>query len=77
MASIAGKKLIVVGENFHPDAVILINGEEQKSRNDDENPQTMLIGVKSGVKIRPGDRVRVRNPGGTVSEEFIFTVPTT
>src|SRR6185295_9306391 len=28
MASVAGKKLIVVGENFNPDSVILINGEE-------------------------------------------------
>ena len=57
-----GKKLIVVGENFDPDAVILINGEEQKTRNDDQNPQTTLIGKKAGKKIRPGDRVQVRNP---------------
>jgi len=68
---VAGKKLIVVGEN--PDAVILINGEEQKTRNDDQDPQTMLIGVKAGIKIRPGDRVQVRNSDGTLSEGFIFT----
>ena len=73
MASVAGKKLIVVGENFNPDAVILINGEEQKTRNDDQNPGTTLIGKKAGKKIRPGDRLQVRNPDDILSEEFIFT----
>jgi len=73
MASVAGKKLIVAGENFNPDAVIMINGEEQKTRNDDQNPQPTLIGKKAGKKIRPGDRLQVRNPDGTLSEEFIFT----
>jgi hypothetical protein len=66
MASVAGKKLIVVGENFDPDAVILINGEEQETRNDDQNPQTRLIAKPAGKKIRPGDRVQVRNPDGTL-----------
>ena len=73
MASVAGKKLIVAGENFDPDAVILINGEEQKTRNDDQNPGTTLIGKKAGKKIKPGDRLQVRNPDGPLSEEFIFT----
>jgi Galactose oxidase, central domain len=73
MASVAGKKLIVVGENFDPDAVILINGEEQKTRNDDQNPGTTLIGKKAGKKIKPGDRLQVRNPDDILSEEFIFT----
>jgi hypothetical protein len=73
MASVAGKKLIVVGENFDPDAVILINGEEQKTRNDDQNPGTTLIGKKAGKKIKPGDRLQVRNPDGPLSEGFIFT----
>ena len=73
MASVAGKKLIVVGENFYPDSVILINGEEQKTRNDDQNPQATLIGKKAGKKIKPGDRLQVRNPDGPLSEEFIFT----
>ena len=63
----------MVGENFYPDSVILINGEEQKTRNDDQKPQTTLIGKKAGKKIRPGDRVQVRNPDGALSEEFIFT----
>ena len=73
MASVAHKKLTVVGENFDPDAVILINGEEQKTRNDDQNPRTTLIGKKAGKKVKPGDRLQVRNPNDTLSEEFIFT----
>jgi hypothetical protein len=71
--SVARKKLIVVGEIFNPDAVILINGEEQKTRNDGQNPQTTLIGKKAGRKIKPGDRVQVRNPDGALSQEFTFT----
>ena len=72
-ASVSGKKLFLTGENFHAGAVILLNGEEQKSKNDGQNPQTTLIGKKAGKKVRPGDRVQVRNPNGTVSEEFTFT----
>jgi len=73
MASVSGKKMIIAGENFDDGAVILINGEEQKTRNDDQNPQTTLIGKKAGKRIKPGDRVQVRNPAGTLSEQFIFT----
>jgi len=72
-ASVSGKKLFLSGENFMVGAVILLNGEEEKTRNDDQNPSTMLIGKKAGKKIKPGDRVQVRNPDGTLSEEFIFT----
>jgi hypothetical protein len=77
MASVAGKKLIVVGENFDPDAVILINDEEQKTRNDDQNPQTTLIGKNAGKKIASGESVKlqVRNPNGALSPEFTFNNP--
>jgi len=73
MASTSGKKLFITGENFDDGAVILLNGEEQKSKNDEQNPQTILIGKKAGKKIRPGDRIQVRNPDAALSEEFIFT----
>ena len=73
MASVSGKKLFITGENFHAGAVILLNGEEQKSKNDDENPQTTLIGKKAGKQIKPGDKIQVRNPDGTLSEVFIFS----
>jgi hypothetical protein len=73
MASVSGKSLIIVGENFDGGAVILINGEEQKTRNDDQQPLTTLIGKKAGKKIKAGDLLQVRNPGGSLSEEFTFT----
>ena len=75
LASVARKNLFVVGENFAPGAVILINGLEQKTRNDGENPQTRLIGKKAGKKknLKPGDRIQVRNPDGTTSQGFNFT----
>jgi len=73
MASVSGKRLFLTGENFHAGAVILLNSEEQKSKNDEQNPQTILIGKKAGKKIKAGDRVQVRNPDGAVSQEFTFT----
>jgi len=35
VASVSGKKLFLLGENFDFGAVILLNGEEQKTLNDD------------------------------------------
>jgi hypothetical protein len=71
--SVLGKKLFVFGENFDPGAVILLNSEEQKTGNDEQNPRTTLIGKKAGKKLKPGDKLQVRNPNGTLSAEFIFT----
>ena len=72
-ASAAGKKLFVEGENFDPGAVILLNGEEQTTKNDRQNPRASLIGKRAGKKIKPGDRLQVRNPNGSLSDEFIYT----
>jgi N-acetylneuraminic acid mutarotase len=69
LASVSGKKLFIIGDNFHDGAVILLNGEEQKSKNDG----TYLIGKKAGKKIKAGDLLQVRNPDGTLSAAFIFT----
>jgi hypothetical protein len=72
-AMVSGKKLVVTGENFDPGAVILLNGEEQKTKNEPQNPRTALIGKKVGKKIAAGDKLQVRNPNGSISEEFTFT----
>jgi Tol biopolymer transport system component len=72
-ASVEGKRLFVVGENFDPGAVILLNDQEQKTWNDSQNPQTALIGKKAGKKIKSGDKLQVRNPNETISQEFTFT----
>jgi hypothetical protein len=73
-ARLKGKKLIVTGENFSPGAVIFINGEKQKTRNDSDNPGTTLIAKKAGKNI-PGDAVvsiQVVNVPGNSSDAFGF-----
>lgn len=56
-ASVSGKKLIVVGTNFGNGAAILLNGEKQKTANDDENPGSKLIAKKAGKKIQSSQPV--------------------
>ncbi len=77
-ASISGKKLFVTGEEFDTGAAILINGVEQNTANDAENPGARLISKKGGKKIKPGDAVvlQVKNPDGSLSPEFRFMRPT-
>ena len=72
-AMVSGKKLFVFGENFDPGAVILLNGGEQITKQPAAGPQATLIGKKAGKLVKTGDKLQVRNPNGTLSEEFIFT----
>jgi hypothetical protein len=76
-AVVKGKKLIVTGINFDDGALIIVDGEEQKTINDEENPKSRLIGKKSGRKIAPGQSVMIRakNPNGMISLEFRFARP--
>jgi photosystem II stability/assembly factor-like uncharacterized protein len=72
---VSGKNLIVTGDGFDRGAVILIDGVEQRSRNDESKPGTVLIAKKAAKNIAPGQRVsiRVRNSDGLLSESFSFT----
>jgi hypothetical protein len=76
-AMVEGKHLIVLGVNFGLNAVLLMDSEKQKKTfNDDANPSTMLVAMKSGKnKISVGQTVRlqVRNPDDSLSPEFLFT----
>jgi len=76
-AMIDGKTLFVFGGGFDSKAKILIDGEAQKSANDDQNPAGALVGKKAGKKIKRGETVtlQVRNSDGTLSNEFRFTRP--
>ena len=76
-ATVEGKNLLVFGSGFDSGAKILINGEAQKTRNDDQNPLGALIGKKAGKKIGRGQTVtlQVRNTDGTLSNAFRFTRP--
>jgi hypothetical protein len=74
---VSGKMLIVAGEAFAQGAVVLLNGEEQKTKNDETKATTMLVARRAGKSIAPGQRVviQVRNPDGTLSDEFSFVRP--
>lgn len=74
--SIAGKNLIVRGESFDSGAVILINGERQKTLHD-PGDLTTLSGKKLAKKLTPGQmvNVQVRNSNDAVSAAFTFTRP--
>ena len=76
-ASVAGKKLLLYGERFERGTVILLDGEKQKTANDEQNPTTILIGRKAGKKIASGQTatLQVRNQDGRLSEPFTFTRP--
>ena len=76
---VQGKKLIVKGTNFEAPSIIFLNGAKQKkAANDEANPTTVVIGLKAGKLIAPGQTVavQVKNTAtGKFSSEFIFTRP--
>lgn len=77
-ASVEGKKLIVRGSGFSVGAELTMDGVKQKkTRNDEQNPTTVLIAAKSGKKIAHGQTVRlqVRNNDGRLSPDFRYTRP--
>jgi hypothetical protein len=77
-AQLDGRTLLVSGVNFDAGALILLNGIQQRTKNDQQNPTGLLIGKKLGNQIAPGQSVRlqVRNFDGKLSAEFIFVRPT-
>jgi hypothetical protein len=73
-AAIQGKNLAVMGDNFSNGSVILVDGQEQKTKFDRESPGT-LIGKKTGKKLPRSQPVtlQVRNSDGLLSNELSFT----
>ena len=71
--SVDGKKLFVHGEGFDRGAVILIDGQEQITKNDDASPRTILVGKRAGRRVEPGVKLQVRNANGLISADFIFS----
>jgi hypothetical protein len=75
-ATVQGKKLIVVGENFDDGALLFMDGARQKkTTNSEDSPSTTLIAAKSGKAIPRGSTVvlQVRNNDGSLSNQFLFT----
>ena len=56
---------------------ILIDGQDEKTKRDSENPTTVLIAKKGGKRIARGQTVtlKVRLCDGTETAGFIFTRP--
>lgn len=77
-ASIVGKNLYVTGAGFQAGAIVEINGQPQRTRNDAADPAIRLIAKKGGKRIAPGSTatITVLNPDGARSAPFRFTRPT-
>ena len=73
-AKLEGKKLIITGENFEPRAKILIDGNQEKTKNLADDPTGTLIAKKGGKRIGADQVVtlHVINPDGIPSSEFRF-----
>jgi beta-glucanase (GH16 family) len=73
----AGKKhLLVSGENFDMESLILMDGDVQKTLHDDV-ASGVLIGKKLAKRIASGQRVtiQVQNGDGQITEGFDYTKP--
>jgi hypothetical protein len=70
-----GKKLFVGGVGFDSGSTIFINGEKQKTANDEANPTLQLIGKKAGKKISTGDKLQVRISSGQMSPAVTYVKP--
>jgi hypothetical protein len=73
-ATIEGKRLVVVGNNFSAGAVILIDGQTQRTKNSADSPSEVLIAKKGGKQIGRNQVVilQVVNSGDVVSGPFGF-----
>lgn len=72
-ASLSGKKLFVTGENFQMDAKVELNGEKQKTVNEEDFSHSLKC-KKAGKNIEVGVPVTlvVKNADGTRSQPFTF-----
>ncbi|HEU4390672.1 MAG TPA: hypothetical protein VFV34_22905, partial [Blastocatellia bacterium] len=71
-AAIEGKHLVITGNSFVEGAVILLDGEPQRTI---YLSAASLRGKKAGRRIAPGQTVQlqVRNPDGVMSNTLAFT----
>jgi hypothetical protein len=73
-ARLEGKNLVIKGQNFEPRAKVLIDGNQEKTRNQADDPTGTLI-VKKGAKRIGSNQIvsiHVINPDGIPSGEFRF-----
>jgi hypothetical protein len=75
-ARVSGKKLFVSGNGFQEGAKVEVNGEQQKTSNDDELGRELKC-KKAGKKLVRGStyQITVLNPDGRRTEVFPYTRP--
>jgi hypothetical protein len=72
-ARVKGRKLILTGENFTQGAVILVDGEPQKTRNDEDSPSTTLIAKRAGDSIPDNAAVSIQvQSANGLTDKFSF-----
>jgi hypothetical protein len=73
-ARMKDKNLIVTGENFDDGAIILLNGNSQKTSKDRDSHTIVLLAKKAGKKLAPNQIVliQVQYPNGLLSEGLAF-----
>lgn len=78
IATISSKKkdLIITGQNFDGDSVILMDGKKQKTKFDSQNP-TVLTGKKVAKKIESGQtiKVQIKSSDNVITAESSYTKP--
>ena len=70
------KDLIITGQNFDKDSLILLDGKKQKTAFNDQNP-SVLIGKKVAKKIGSGQtvKIQIRSSDNIVTGESSYTKP--
>jgi hypothetical protein len=67
-----GKHLIITGSGFVQGARVLRNGDELKAL---EVTPTRLIGKKAAKGVATSAVIQIRNPDGSLSNQFIYVAP--
>jgi hypothetical protein len=75
-ARMKGSKIIILGENFNHETVVLINGQSVKTIVDSESPTSILVAKKIHKATPMGAEVQlaVQTSSGQTSESFAFFV---
>ena len=76
-AVISGKNLILYGQGFDAGAVLRVNDETVKTRNDDPDPTQILFAKKAAKRIAAGETVQlqIENTSGKKSNFLFLTKP--
>lgn len=73
-ARIKGSKVIILGENFTPGTVVMVNGQAVKTSADSESPSSILVAKKINKVAQMGEEIslEVQTSNGQTSEPFAF-----